>query len=984
MAKFCGKCGSQLDDTGKCPNCDYKPHKKKRSLNKRSIISIIVVIAILLSSVASYFAITFQAKAVTNDYTEDMFPNNSLTEGSDEEQTAILSPNVAVFIEEEASKINEKISNVQITNVGLYIDVESGTSFDDLDSGDIFYLEGAQGSPLGETYIGKIVAATTEDAVTTYLIETPMVDEVFDVLKIDYEEEFTAEDINSIQTISGVTVKQVDDISKSFTQMSNESSAKPQITTLAYSSNITPQVSMLSSSVGDDIMLEIDVDLLEVFGLQEEGAIGFDEYEYTEGYRVNVCITETGRKYHKETCSCLHSSKEVISLSDAVNDGYEPCFICVPPILKDEQSNFKADASLTLEGKVGLEDLNYSIDYDWDIINGGGLEKLDAQAKGNFVTEVGVKSELSLELGGQPTTITIPIDNIKLQGLKEKLFPIAFISYNGVSLNVSSLFPGNDYIRSTTSVVPVTVGAIIYTDISGNLTVDATASFNFNYEFDCSYTAIKDGQWVNEWKSDGEPSFKTGLDFEIAGDLDAHIGCSVSLYVFNLNVAEIAVAKVGFEGEGNLKIQHSTEYRKTSDEWEKTTQSETSGSLYGRLYLKILEINIKLKTRIKVWGLVDYSGTIDYTYVWLDKTIAEWGTRNETRYNSSIMSYSAITAKDQQAIYYKDTNDLLIKEVDGYKTVLFDQNFFSICGIDSSYIYLVIPNDDKYEIRRVSKNGTSDKVIADDVSNQLAIDEKYLYYVSTFDSTSVIRLDRQSLKEEQFATFEDDVKFMRTQKDNFYVVTEEGGLFASFFGGTSKCYLLNSSGGILASYGESPEINQYFLSEFDSYYEASRMTSNGYLRDTASEVYWMSHNGTSTILAEGISGWNAKDIGIFTTVSADDGAYQIVLYRAADGVKINVTNASSNQAFFTLCQSNGGEWYYFDQTDSDLILYALSEDFGSKTELKNFSLDEIPYNLTDCAMTIMNNTIYFYTMPNDSTSKVLYRYDILSNGGGFR
>ena len=75
---------------------------------------------------------------------------------------------------------------------------------------------------------------------------------------------------------------------------------------------------------------------------------------------------------------------------------------------------------------------------------------------------------------------------------------------------------------------------------------------------------------------------------------------------------------------------------------------------------------------------------------------------------------------------------------------------------------------------------------------------------------------------------------------------------------------------------------------------------------------------------------------------------------------------------------------YFDQTDSDLILYTLSENFDSKTELKKFSLAEIPYNLTDCAMTIMDNTIYFYTMPNDSTSKVLYRYDIMSKGGGFR
>ena len=985
MAKFCGKCGSQLDETtGKCPNCEKEQAEKKKIVTKKRVISIIVAVSILLGSIGGYLAMTYQPEAVINDYTEDNngADDNATADESKEEQTAVISSNVKVFIEEDASDINNKIQDVTITNTELYVKMENGTAFDDLGSGDIFFLEGDKTSPLGETYIGKVISVHTDGTSTTYQIETPMVDEVFDVLDIDFSKELKAEDIESIQTIEGVTVKQVDGLEESFMQLTDDMNNQGQMTTLAYRAPASAlRTSAAGNGVGDDIVLDINVDLLKVFGLQEEGAVGFDEYEYTEGYRINVCITETGKKYHDENCTCLGFSKETLPLSDAVNEGYEPCFICVPPTLKSEGSKYNADASLMLEGKVGLEDLKYSIDYEWDILNGKGLEQLEAQAEGNFVSGIGLKSKLSLELGGEKTTITLPMNTVKLQGLEEKLFPIAFISYNGVSLNVSSLFPGNDYIQAVTSVVPVTVGFIVYTDVSGNITVDATASFNFNYAFECSYTAVEDGEWVNKWESQGEPSIQTALDFEIAGDFDAHFGCSVSLYVFNLNVAEVAVAKAGFEGEGNLKIEHATEYKKLSEDWEKTAESKTSGSLYGRLYFKLFETNIKLKTRIKVWKAVDFSNTIDYTSVWWDKTIAEWGKRNETRYNEDLMSYSAITAKDTDAIYYKDTNNMLIKEQDGYKSILYDGEFFSICGIDTSYLYLMIVADDEYEIRRVSKDGNANKVVADDVANILTMDEQYIYYISAFDSTSIMRLDRQSLKEEQFADFEDDVTFMEVQEGGFYVVTKESGMFASLFGSATKYYLLNNSGGVLISYGESPEISQYYLIEHDSYYRASKITANGYLRNSAAEVYWLSKDKTASVLTETVAGWKSNDAGIFTVLEDGNGAYQIVLYRALDGQRIHVTDASSNQAFFTLCQGDSGEWYYFDQTSSELILYVLTEDFYSKEVVKRFALGEISCNLENCSMIIMDNRIYFYTMPDDSTSKVLYRYDLISGGG---
>ncbi len=42
-------------------------------------------------------------------------------------------------------------------------------------------------------------------------------------------------------------------------------------------------------------------------------------------------ITETGEKYHLESCGNLSRSKIETTLEDAVKYGYEPCKTCKPP-----------------------------------------------------------------------------------------------------------------------------------------------------------------------------------------------------------------------------------------------------------------------------------------------------------------------------------------------------------------------------------------------------------------------------------------------------------------------------------------------------------------------------------------------------------------------------------------------------------------------------------------------------------------------------
>ena len=1007
MEKFCGKCGTKLDDsTGRCPNCEAKKAQKRNRIKKRAIIALILAVVLTFSGLAGSFAMAYQPEAVVHDYTQDGGNGNNPsnpgesgqeddTSSSDDSNEAIMSRNVNYFVEDDAAQINAAISNIEVTNQGLYFDIAEGTPLENLGVGDIFYLEGSEISPLGQTYIGKIASVTERAGKKTYLIETPMVDEVFDVLKIDYSALLTAEDIQSIDTVEGVTIATAGSAGADVAALSDGSSDSSGpaklanqsqtsvLSTLSHSDSAQSPSQLDEVTIEKELLFDINVDLCKVFGLKKDGYNGLEKYEYAEGSRVEVYTAETDRKYHKENCAFREDNYKKATLIDAVNKGYEPCFFCLAPLLEKKEGVGSFEPELKLEGQIGFESIQFALDYDWDIINGGGLEKYNIDVKGNFLAELGLVSSISLELGGETTTISVPSNNIKLQGLKEKLFPLVFVQFTGATVN--TVLGGNEGIRLATGAVPFTVGALFYVDINGNVTVESTVSFAFEYDFDCSYTAVEDGKWVNRFEGENDPSLKFKLKTEVKGDADAHAGVSIVCYIFNLNIAELAVFKLGAEAEGVAGIEYTREFLKVSEEGEPIREGNFYGSAHVRAYLKLIQIDIKLKAKLKIFSAIDFSHTIDRTFLLLNLTLAEWGTKKDTLYTASLMGCTNMTAWDQSAVYYKDTTGCLVKEENGNQTVLYDPNlqeseFFTICGIDSSYIYITVPEGARYKIYRVSKTDGLHKVVAEDVATPLTLDGEYLYYVPGFDSTTIVRLKREDLKEEQFADFSQDVTFMRGQGDNFYVVTTDP-ILSQFWGGMEDYYLLDKSGEVLESYGTYLDVAQYHLVDYGSYYRAAKMVSAGFLRSTARAIYWMSKDKSSTVLTEKVSGWNPKEVGIFTTLTNDipdaTEPYKIVLYRAADGTRIDVTPVSSNQAFFTLCQSDSGDWYFFDQTDSEIILYVMAEDFTDKTVVKTFSRDVFPYDLEKCSTVIMNNRIYFFTMPNNQASQVIYRYDII-------
>ena len=50
-----------------------------------------------------------------------------------------------------------------------------------------------------------------------------------------------------------------------------------------------------------------------------------------------VYVTNTGDKYHRDTCRFVRNSKVEITLAVAIEDGYDACGVCKPPVLDEAE-----------------------------------------------------------------------------------------------------------------------------------------------------------------------------------------------------------------------------------------------------------------------------------------------------------------------------------------------------------------------------------------------------------------------------------------------------------------------------------------------------------------------------------------------------------------------------------------------------------------------------------------------------------------------
>lgn len=363
----------------------------------------------------------------------------------------------------------------------------------------------------------------------------------------------------------------------------------------------------------------------------------------------------------------------------------------------------------------------------------------------------------------------------------------------------------------------------------------------------------------------------------------------------------------------------------------------------------------------------------------LDLTLLETGQKRDTHFDENSMMWHKMTAEDENSFYYKGTNGNLLRESKNLlsRTTLYEGEFFSICGLDQSYIYVLEPaGDESYDVRRIGKDGAVTKIILEDVKYVLLMEGNVFYYVPAFSENLIYTLDRYSLEKKKFAQFEDNVELMSEEDGAFLVTVQEDNAFSWLLGPECKYYLLSEDGQTLEVYEDDLTPQQCVKEDNGNYYAAFEIISNGYLRETATKGYWLSENEQSSVEAEGVSGWNPTESGIFTELEGENRTYDVVLYQASDGSPRKITETDSANAFFTFVQDDAGNWYYMDQTETDLELYRMNASFTEKEKIDTISLEEVPCDMESCTMELVNNRIFFYTMPSWSDSEVLYRYNL--------
>ena len=341
-----------------------------------------------------------------------------------------------------------------------------------------------------------------------------------------------------------------------------------------------------------------------------------------------------------------------------------------------------------------------------------------------------------------------------------------------------------------------------------------------------------------------------------------------------------------------------------------------------------------------------------------------------------------MTAYDKQYVYYKDQNGDLVrgKRNGSGKETISQESFYMICGIDQSYVYQLRCTDKKgiYDLYRVAKDGEGSRMLVSGVAQFLYNGPESLFYVPEDNRKQIRILNRQSRNHYQFAEFSETVELMEYQPDKgVYLVTGGASSVARILGRGGSYYYVTENGEV-TKIGTSLEIQDMGLHKEGKYTYRYVPSSSGYIRNASFSYYIVPENGEA-IKPDYMTGWLPTKYGLFTTLRNDQEdstrPYNIVRYTDQAEPEI-ITDVDSDHAFFTLVKDDRGFWYFFDQNNTELRLYRLDSDFTNKVLIKSFLRSEVNYNLTDCATSIIDNVIYFYSIPDADSSEMIYRYSI--------
>ncbi len=599
----------------KCPHCKAKnekgatvchqcgeplPEKNKDPKKGRKIVAIALTAAILFGGVG---VLGWQLGWFS--WLGDLFggPAEEVIEPYMEAAEATLNENVAYFDADATEKLEDSILQTATVNNALVLTTNGNSGLEKLNEGDIFLLRGSADSAFGESYFGKIDYRYSDGDLTYYAIETPEVDEVFDNLDLDFLQLLSSENVKDFQSVEGVTLGDA----PSATAQAGESGVT-QVGSLSTGGITQLKASANGSSNGHGVtvgkegnntfFVTIEIDILKLlkkrFKENTDQIVDQQVSELGEMQAKNYTVytTDTGLCYHRVECRYLYKSKNEMMLTDALSKGLRPCTACKPAVLEDHQY---VEPELKLTGTVKLQDLAFGVYAEgkkWD--ESMGYDNMSIRTAGDLIANVKLDGNVKLQFEQDDTKLVVesifgnPL--LTLSGLKEKMLPIAYLTWECGTFAITDVPDSTDLLNA-----PLSVGILLYTDLQGNISFGVELGCTYTKPIDFEFDVFKNGKFlgVGEEKDivtdpkDTEGSWDFDLKAEISADVDFQaLGASMMLYVANVNIFELSIAKVGVSVHGAIGF----DLDKVKDE---NYGFYAEGKV--RAYLKMLEINVKAK-----------------------------------------------------------------------------------------------------------------------------------------------------------------------------------------------------------------------------------------------------------------------------------------------------------------------------------------------------------------------------------------------------
>jgi len=270
-------------------------------------------------------------------------------------------------------------------------------------------------------------------------------------------------------------------------------------------------------------------------------------------------------------------------------------------------------------GKFGIKDLRAYMIYDMPAPL--QFNELFFGVRGEKFVEIDISADLNASFGAKATSIKKNILglDIKASALDEKLIPLGIWQFAGTT----PMYITNPQYKKL-RIMP-SIFFMLYMDAEGNISFETTASFQrVNDTFNGGLRLFEDGKPVMKMESypynvgnKGEAEEVQDV-WSIESQLEARteitmLGGSVLFCIAGLNIGEIGLFRLGLEAEGKIGVKAS------SDKGLETPTPQNS-SLYLRGFVKLIEVNVRLKASAEFFRR-NWSGGFDFNHCLVDITL---------------------------------------------------------------------------------------------------------------------------------------------------------------------------------------------------------------------------------------------------------------------------------------------------------------------------------------------------------------------------